>query len=151
MLDPVPPPPPVSEPSPAPAERSASPYPAGASGLPRNVAAGLSLVLPLVGGIAALFLERRDAFVRFYAVQSIVLGMLLAMLVMVLALAEFIFSPIPWLGAYLVGAVQFVYGVFAFAWFMIWVFATVMAFMDREWAIPYVGRLARRRFSRGSK
>ncbi len=148
MPDPVPPPTPQSEPSRAAEESTATFQPVAATGLPRNVAAGLTLVIPLAGGIAALFLERRDAFVRFYAVQSIVLGALLAMMVMVREFAVFIFSPIPWLGEWLVRLVQFIYGVVALVWFVIWIVALAMAFLEKEWAIPYLGGLARRKFPR---
>lgn len=146
MPDPASPSSSAPEPPPIATEAAAAPSPVGATGLPRNVAAGLALVIPLVGGIAALFLEKRDPFVRFYAVQSIVLGALLAMTVMMREFAVFIFSPIPWLGGVLVWVVQLIYGVFALVWFVVWVVAMAMAFMDREWAIPYVGGLARRKF-----
>src|ERR1700731_664982 len=41
--------------------------------LPPNVAAALACI-PLVGGIIFYFLEKRNGFVRFYAMQSIIFG-----------------------------------------------------------------------------
>ena len=43
------------------------------TGLPTNVAAALACI-PLVGGIIFYVLEKTDAFVRFYAMQSIIFG-----------------------------------------------------------------------------
>ena len=41
--------------------------------LPSNVAAALAC-FPLIGGIIFYILEKRDGFVRFYAMQSIIFG-----------------------------------------------------------------------------
>ena len=43
------------------------------TGLPSNVAAALACI-PLVGGIIFWILEKRDSFVRYYAMQSIIFG-----------------------------------------------------------------------------
>src|SRR5207249_6496035 len=43
------------------------------TGLPSNIAAALACI-PLVGGLIFWFLEKRDNFVRFYAMQSIIFG-----------------------------------------------------------------------------
>ena len=66
-VDPVQPPfpPPVPEPG-------ATPQP-NSTGLPSNVAAALAC-FPLIGGIIFYILEKRDGFVRFYAMQSIIFG-----------------------------------------------------------------------------
>src|SRR6476660_1086193 len=81
MPDPVDPtqptPPPISGPAvtPAPASNPA-PAPevnASSTGLPSNLAAA-SACIPLIGGIIFYVLEKRDGFVRFYAMQSIIFG-----------------------------------------------------------------------------
>src|SRR5438045_2308266 len=59
-VDPTPPPPPSSAPIP-----SGNPT---ATGLPANVAAALACI-PLIGGVIFYILEKRDEFVRFYAMQ----------------------------------------------------------------------------------
>ena len=43
------------------------------TGLPANVAAALACI-PLIGGIIFYILEKRNRFVRFYAMQSIIFG-----------------------------------------------------------------------------
>src|SRR6478735_947207 len=59
--------PPTSGPGPEPGPKSTS------TGLPSNVAAALACI-PLIGGIIFYVLEKRDSFVRFYAMQSIIFG-----------------------------------------------------------------------------
>ena len=66
-VDPTQPPPPVSASVPAPEVNVSS------TGLPSNIAAALACI-PLVGGIVFYILEKRDGFVRFYAIQSIIFG-----------------------------------------------------------------------------
>ena len=73
MPDPFDPIPPV-DPIPP---RATEPVVTGATstttGLPSNVAAALACI-PLIGGIIFYVLEKRDSFVRFYAMQSIIFG-----------------------------------------------------------------------------
>ena len=61
--------PPQSAPSPGPelGPKSTS------TDLPSNVAAALACI-PLIGGIIFYIIEKQDSFVRFYAMQSIILG-----------------------------------------------------------------------------
>ena len=64
--DPIqPPPPPGPDPELGPKSTS--------TGLPSNVAAALACI-PLIGGIIFYIVEKHDAFVRFYAMQSIIFG-----------------------------------------------------------------------------
>ena len=67
MPDPVapsqPPPPPEAGPSAEPSSLD----------LPPNIAAAIACI-PLVGGIIFYLLEKRNSFVRFYAMQSIIFG-----------------------------------------------------------------------------
>jgi len=67
MPDPVapsqPPPPPEAPPSADPSSLD----------LPPNIAAAIACI-PLVGGIIFYLLEKRNSFVRFYAMQSIIFG-----------------------------------------------------------------------------
>src|SRR6266446_6629516 len=69
MGDPVDPtqPPPVPSPGPEP---SADP---SSTDLPPNIAAAIACI-PLVGGIIFYRLEKRNSFVCFYAMQSIIFG-----------------------------------------------------------------------------
>src|SRR3954467_14779536 len=85
----APSPPPAPEPRPAP--------PSGSTRLPSNVAAAIACI-PLVGGIIFYVLEKRDSFVRFYAMQSIIFGGAWFLFVIVYSIAHAILTPIPAIG-----------------------------------------------------
>src|SRR5216110_3536192 len=85
--EPIAPPPPPS-PGPEPGPQS------GTSGLPSNVAAALACI-PLIGGIIFLILEKRDAFVRFYAMQSILFGAAWILINIACAILTGLFSHVP--------------------------------------------------------
>src|SRR5207302_5457157 len=86
-VDPTQPPPPSS---PEPEMKTAS----TSSGLPSNVAAALACI-PLIGGIIFLILEKRDAFVRFYAMQSILFGAAWILINIACAILTGLFSHVP--------------------------------------------------------
>src|SRR6476659_1899357 len=94
-VDPVPPPPPVSSP-----EATASSEPSTLD-LPQNIAAALACI-PLIGGIIFYVLEKRNTFVRFYAMQSIVLGGIWFLFNVVYGIVHLIFAALPIIGVFLV-------------------------------------------------
>src|SRR6476619_7883368 len=87
----APPPPPGPEPGP----QSTS------TGLPSNVAAAIACI-PLIGGIIFYILEKRDGFVRFYAIQSIIFGCAWFLFNIVSAVVHVVFAAIPAIGGILV-------------------------------------------------
>ena len=86
----------------------------GSTGLPSNVAAALACIL-LIGGIIFYVMEKRDSFVRFYAMQSIIFG-----------------------GAWLIFSIIWNIGAV-----IIWIIAMIKAFSGARWDIPYIGPIAR--------
>ena len=84
----LPPPPP---PPPLPTDADAK---SGTTGLPSNVAAALACI-PLVGGLIFYLLEKRDAFVRFYAMQSILFGLAWFLFNIASKIVFMIFRPFP--------------------------------------------------------
>src|SRR5436853_3085583 len=88
--DPAPPaPPPMPE-----TEASARPT---STELPSNVAAALAC-FPLIGGIIFYLLEKRDNFVRFYAMQSIILGIGWFVFAVAWTVIHGVLAPIPGIG-----------------------------------------------------
>ena len=130
MADEPPPPPPVSD------------LPKS-TGLPSNIAAALACI-PLIGGLVFYVLEKQDRFVRFYAMQSIILGGVYLLCWIVYSILAGILAPIP--------AIGFVFGIIlTVAWALIrvavlvlWIIATVKAFTGVRWDIPYIGPIARK-------
>jgi len=130
MADEQPPPPPVSD-----APKS--------TGLPSNIAAALACI-PLVGGIVFYILEKRDSFVRFYAIQSIILGGALFICWIIYSIAIGIFSPIPAIGFFFGIILNVLWALARVAVLVLWIIATVKAFSNVRWDIPYIGPLARK-------
>src|SRR5881275_3454195 len=73
MPDPFDPIPPVDPIPPRATEPVGTGATSSTTGLPSNVAAAIACI-PLIGGIIFYVLEKRDSFVRFYAMQSIIFG-----------------------------------------------------------------------------
>ena len=137
-VDPVAPPPP---PPPVP-EGGASARPTSTD-LPSNVAAALAC-FPLIGGIIFYILEKRDGFVRFYAMQSIIFG------------AAWLIFGIGWRIVYgILASIPAVGGLFAFLLWLVWaavnisflvvlIIAILKAFSGVRWDMPWIGPTARK-------
>jgi uncharacterized membrane protein len=145
MADPAAPTPPPPPPAAAPAPE----VNASTTGLPSNVAAALACI-PLVGGIVFFILEKRDEFVRFYAMQSIIFGGAWFFFNIVSAVVHLICLSLPGLGGFfsvLWGLVAFVIHL---AFLIVWIIVTIKAFTNVRWEIPYLGPMARKQFDGAS-
>ena len=119
---------------------------ASSTGLPSNVAAAIACI-PLVGGIVFYILEKRDEFVRFYAMQSIVFGAAWLFFNIVSAVILLIFGGVPAIGVLLILLWRMIAFLVHLAFLIVWIIATVKAFTGVRWDIPYVGPMARKQFS----
>src|SRR6266446_934167 len=142
---------------PEPTEPSQSPPPIPAAGptsdpssmdLPPNVAAALACI-PLVGGIIFYILEKRDGFVRFYAMQSIIFGGAWILFDIISKILFAIFGSIPAIGGILVFFWAIIQALIHIAFLVIWIIAMVKAFTGVRWEIPYIGPIARRQVEGG--
>lgn len=95
------------------------------SGLPKNTAAALCYLLGWVTGIVFLLIEKEDKFVRFHAMQSVVVFG-------ILTLASFV----PVVGLILSPFLML-------AGFILWLVLMVKAYQGEEFELPIVGKLAR--------
>ena len=142
-----PPPPPVPSPEPKPAE-SAPPVAAiEGTGLAPNIAATICAALPLVGGIIFLALEKKNAFVRFWAMQSVFFGGVVVAYSIVSQIAALVLAHIPVLGWLVILLLGFVGMVVGLASLVIWVITIIKAFSSVEWEIPFLGKLARKQLA----
>ena len=111
--------------------------------LPPNIAAAIACV-PLIGGIIFYILEKRNGFVRFYAMQSIIFGGAWFLFNIVSTIIHLIFGSVPAIG----GLLSLLWGLIAMlvqlAFLIIWIVATVKAFTNVRWDIPLVGPIARK-------
>ena len=140
-------PPPAPSPEPKPLEAaSGQPAPAD-TGVPPNIAAVICAVLPLVGGIVFLVLEKKNAFVRFWAMQSVFFGGALAGVSIAFSVASFILAHIPLLGWLLLLVLWVLSIVLWIGALILWVVTIFKAFSSVEWEIPYLGKLARKQLA----
>jgi uncharacterized membrane protein len=147
-----------SSPSPAPAPGSATPppvsspaaadpaAPSAGSGLAPNIAAALASFFLLIGGIVFILTEKKNQFVRFYAMQSIFLGGLYIALSIGLTIVYLMLHGIPLIGTliWLVGLL------IRIALFVAWVITVIKAYQNKEWEIPYLGSLARQQLAKST-
>src|SRR5439155_7328304 len=131
----APPPPPAPGPEPGPQSTS--------TGLPSNVAAAIACI-PLVGGIIFFILEKRDGFVRFYAMQSIILGAAWLVFYIAALIVHGVLSAIPGIGGILVFFWQIIVALVYIIFLVLWIVAMVKAFTGVRWEIPYIGPIARK-------
>lgn len=125
--------------SPEPLVESAEP-----SGLPPNVAACLACVFPLVGGLILLSIEKKNAFVRYYAMQSIYFGGASFVAYVVLHIVWSIMARVPFVGGLLSWILSMIWVLVALLWVAIYLVLILKSISGKEWEIPYLGRLARR-------
>jgi uncharacterized membrane protein len=114
-----------------------------ATGLPSNVAAALAC-FPLIGGIIFYLLEKHDNFVRFYAMQSIILGGAWLVFAVAWNVVHLVLAPIPaigWLFAFVLWAIWAVVNI---AVVVAWIITMIKAFSGVRWDIPYIGPIARK-------
>src|SRR5436190_5713953 len=116
---------------------------ATSTGLPSNVAAAIACI-PLIGGIIFYILEKRDSFVRFYAMQSIIFGCAWFLFNIVSAVVHAVFGAIPGIGGILVFFWAIIAALVHLVFLVIMIITIVKAFTGVRWDIPYIGPVARR-------
>jgi len=97
------------------------------TGLPKNTAAALSYVLGPITGVIFLVLEK-DPFVRFHAMQSVVVFVVLFVLQWVLGVTIILLPLVP-----LISVLSFV----------LWLLLIYKAWQGEEWEVPVLGKYAR--------
>jgi uncharacterized membrane protein len=115
---------------------------AGTTGLPSNVAAALACI-PLIGGIIFYVLEKRDPFVRFYAMQSIIFGGAWILADIVYQIVNAIFHSIPAVGGFFALIFALIWALISIAFLVVFIITVVKAFTGVRWEIPYIGPIAR--------
>ena len=140
-------PPPASAPEPKPVE-AATPAPvADSTEVAPNIAATICAALPLIGGIIFLVLEKKNAFVRFWAMQSVFFGGAMVAFSIVTQIAGFVLAHIPLLGWLLLMLLAFLGMVLGVVFLVLWIVTIYKAFTNVEWEIPVLGQLARKQLA----
>jgi uncharacterized membrane protein len=98
------------------------------TGLNENVAGLLCYVLVWISGLIFFLIEKENKFVRFHAMQSIIVFG-------VLFLAGFIIGWIPLIG----GVIKWLISVLAF---VLWIVLMIKAYQGEKYKLPWAGNLA---------
>jgi uncharacterized membrane protein len=115
------------------------------TGLEPNIAAGLSTIATFITGIIFLLLEKRDAYVRFWAMQSIVFGVAWLVVAIVFGVIHTFLHALFWPLAVLWGLFSLVVEL---VFMVIWIVTMIQAFSGKQWEIPFLGKIARQQLAR---
>ena len=120
----------------------------GTTGLTPNIAAGLACLLPPISSIIFLVLEKRNPFVRFWAMQSTIFGAAVFLVAVVLKVVGIVLAFIPVLGWIVLGFLFLAYIALMIGFLIIWIITLIKSFSGLEWEIPFLGQLARQQLAR---
>jgi uncharacterized membrane protein len=115
------------------APQTETPKSTGGTGLEPNVAALLAYLFGWVGGLVFFLIEKDNKFVRFAAMQSIMLNVAIFALYIILGMVSII----------TVGIGALLYPVLYIGFIVIWIMLMVKAYQNQEWELPVIGKLAR--------
>ena len=114
------------------------------TGLPSNIAAGLIAIFTLLGGIIFYFVEKKDQFVRHWAVQGIFFGGTWIVVWIVLGIFHsLILMHIPFLGWLLAALLHFVLWI---AFVVLWIMGIIKAFQGQRWEYPFISEQCKKLF-----
>jgi uncharacterized membrane protein len=110
------------------------------------MAAGLCAIFHLVGGIIFYFIEKKDLFVRHWAVQAIFFGAAWVGSFLVISVLSGILSHLPGIG--IIFAL-----LFALLWFVVWLGGVILwivgiikAFQGQKWEYPIISEQGKKYF-----
>jgi uncharacterized membrane protein len=121
------------------------PSPTGSdTGLPSNVAAGICALFHLIGGIVFYVIEKKDLFVRHWAVQAIYFGAAWILAFFAISVLSGILGHLPGIGL--------IFGLlFALLWFVVWlggvilwILGIIKAFQGQRWEYPIISNLGKK-------
>lgn len=111
------------------------------TGLADNLAGALAYVLGPISAIFFLVVEKQSRFVRFHAMQSLLVGVALIILNFALNILHAILARIPLIGWLMSLGLALVVGL---ASLVLWLALMYAAYRGQEWELPVIGREARK-------
>ncbi len=111
------------------------------TGLPDNLAGALTYVLGPITGILFLVMEKQSRFVRFHAMQSVLVGVVLIIVNFVLNVLVAVLLRIPFIGWLFSLGLALVVGL---ASLVLWLALMYAAYRGQEWELPVIGAEARK-------
>lgn len=111
------------------------------TGLADNVAGALAYVLGPISAAFFLVVEKESRFVRFHAMQSLLVGVLLIIVNAVLNFTNAVLVRIPLIGWLFALGLAMVVGL---ASLVLWLALMYAAYRGQEWELPVIGKEARK-------
>ncbi|QLG70024.1 MAG: hypothetical protein CH104c_0794 [Candidatus Woesebacteria bacterium] len=109
------------------------------TGLKKETSAALSYVLGFITGIIFLIIEK-DPFVRFHAMQSIVVSLAFFVLSWILGIISVLLG----LTVFLAWVGPLLSGVLMIGGFVLWLLLIYKAYQGEKWQVPYIGKFVER-------
>ncbi|HEY8549333.1 MAG TPA: DUF4870 domain-containing protein [Vicinamibacterales bacterium] len=111
------------------------------TGLDANVAAALSYLLGLITGIVFYAIEKDSRFVKFHAMQSILVSLGVIVVWVVYGVLANVLAWIPILGWI---ALALLWAVIAIGALVLWIVLMLKAFQGERFKLPWFGDMAER-------
>ncbi len=109
------------------------------SGIQPNLAAALSYVLGVITGVVFFLIEKENKYVRFHAMQSILLGVAWVIIWVALSIALTALKFIPVIGWIINAAIYLILGL---GGFILWLLLMYKAYQGERFKLPVVGDMA---------
>jgi uncharacterized membrane protein len=116
------------------------------TGLPSNVAAGLCAIFHLLGGIIFYMVEKKDLFVRHWAVQSIFFGAAWIGASILVSILSALFGHLPGVGIIFFLLFGLVHFAVLLAGILLWIIGIIKAFQGERWEYPFISALGKKYF-----
>jgi uncharacterized membrane protein len=123
------------------------PSPTGSdTGLPSNVGAGLCAIFHLLGGIIFYFIEKKDLFVRHWAVQSIYFGGAWIGAFLAIWILSGIFIHLPGIGLISIPLFFLLWLIVKVGGTILWIIGIIKAFQGQRWEYPIISEQGKKYF-----
>jgi uncharacterized membrane protein len=116
------------------------------TGLPSNVGAGLCAIFHLVGGIIFYFIEKKDLFVRHWAVQTIYFGAAWIGAVLAIWVLSGILGHLPVIGLIFILLFALLSIVVKLGGVILWIIGIIKAFQGQKWEYPIISEQGKKYF-----
>jgi uncharacterized membrane protein len=116
------------------------------TGLPSNVAAGLCAIFHLIGGIVFYFIEKKDLFVRHWAIQAIFFGAAWTGAALAISILREIISPLPGIGLVFRLLFPLLWAVVWLGGGILWILGIIKAFLGQKWEYPFISQQGKKYF-----
>lgn len=116
------------------------------TGLPSNLAAGICAVFWLLGGVIFYLIEKKDQFVRHWAVESIFFGATWFVVMAATSILSGLFRHFPFIGHLMAALIGLAGSLLYICFLILWILGIIKAFQGQRWEYPVVSQQCRRLF-----